>query len=326
MGHVRRVLLRQKVWAQKAKSMNRKRNAIGVLCTLFLLAAPSQALNDGDLQRAILDARALGDVGASVKTDGTTAIVSTYLTTRDNVSTCKAKGVLVAKTLFDRVKTLALVRCTFFVPNSTKQYITVEVGEGAIKSYAAGNTTMPKLIASIPYQDTRGASEAIGSSSAQSASSAAGSSRSLRGLVPLTGNVQIGDRRAQISYMEGLQAQGINVASAILEFNQEQASIETGDLKGYTKHFNNCSSLIESYNRQVNDRAQSASSSSPVKPGRFIGERTTLWNRLNELKRGSSFNPKFQARFDSIEDMVGNPSISTDTLRSMIQNLFSEMR
>jgi len=312
--------------SSKSKKHNRKRNAIGVLYTLFFLAAPSQALNDGDLQRAILDARALGDVGASVKTDGTTAIVSTYLVARDNVSTCKAKGVLVAKTLFDRVKTLALVRCTFFLPNSTKQYITVEVGEGAIKSYAAGKTTMPKLIASIPYQDTRGASEANGTSSAQSASSAAGSSRSLRGLVPLTGNVQTGDRRAQISYMEGLQAQGINVASAILEFNQEQASIETGDLKGYAKHFNNCSSLIESYNRQVNDRAQSASSSSPVKPGRFIGERTTLWNRLNELKRGSNFNPKFQARFDSIEDMVDNPSISTDTLRSMIQNLFSEMR
>jgi hypothetical protein len=301
-----------------------RRNAVTVMCGLFLLTAPAQALNDGDLQRAILDAKALGDTGASVKTDGTTVMVTTYLTPKDTISTCKAKGVLVAKTLFDKVKTLALVRLVFFVPNNTRQYVSVEVGEGAIKSFAAGQTTMTKLIASIPYQDTRTRSQSTTSTAA------AGSSKGLRGLVQPTGTVDIGKRQAQISYMQACQAQGIDVSNAVQEFNLEQTCIDSSDTKGYTQHFNNCSMLIDGYNQTITNREQPGSTSAPVKSGRFGGERTTLWQRLIEVKKSSRFTDtqkgNFQMRFDSIENMVNNESTTNESMAAMIQNLYSQMK
>jgi hypothetical protein len=302
------------------KKLIDKRKAVTAMCALFLLSTPAQALDDGDLQRAILDAKALGDTGASVKTDGTTVMVTTYLTAKDTISTCKAKAVLVAKTLFDKVKTLALVRLVFFVPNNTRQYVSVEVGEGAIKSFAAGQTTMAKLIASIPYQDTR----------TRQTSSATGGSKGLQGLVRPTGNVHIGERLAQVSYMEACQVQGIDVSSAVSEFNQEQTCIDSNDQNGYLKHFNNCSMLIDGYNRMISNREQPGSTSSPVKPGRFSGERTTLWKRLGEVKKSSRFDDrtkaKFQARFDSIEDMVDSESTTNESMKAMIQVLFSELQ
>jgi hypothetical protein len=305
------------------KKLNDKRNVVIVMCGLILLSTPAQALNDGDLQRAILDARALGDTGASVKTDGTTAVVTTYLAAKDNISTCKAKAVLVAKTLFDKVKTLALVRLIFFVPNNTRQYVSVEVGEGAIKSFAAGQTTMAKLIASIPYQDNRRAAAASTSSSSQSGNPAV--RKGLQGLVPLTGTVDIAQRQAQMSMMEACQAQGIDVSSAIQEFNKEQTSIESVDMAGYTKHFNNCSMLIEGYNNMAVNQARSGGTSSPVKPGRLEGQRTTIWKRLQGL-RGADKYLRWKTKFDAIEDMVDNTTIDDATVSNMIQSLYAEIR
>lgn len=309
-------------------TIKRTRNAVVSLsallyCSLFTATA-SQALNDGDLQRAIIDARVLGDVGASVKSDGTTVMVSTFLTARDTVNTCKAKAVLVAKTMFERVKTLALVRCVFFTPNNNTQYVSVDVGEGAIKSFADGKTTMTKLIASIPYQDTRGASSAASAPGQNTSSSGAAST--LPGLVPPKGNVQISRRQAQIKYMEALQGQGMDVRAAVREFNAEQTAVDSGDLPGYAQHFNNCSSLIEALNSQLGGQSQSAQDNSPVKPGPFQGERSALWSRLMQLKNANRATPGMQARFQSIEDMVGDKSVAPETMRAMIQNLYSQMR
>ncbi len=287
---------------------------------LVLFSSPSQALNDGDLQRAILDAKALGDMGAMVKTDGTTAIVTTYLTARDDISTCKAKAVLVARTLFNKVKTLALVRLVFFVPNNTSRCLSVEVGEGEIKSFAAGQTTMSKLIASIPYRDDRGA----GSTSASNSSANPATKKGLRGLTPLTGNVHIPERQSQISMLEACQARGIDVTSGIQEFNKEQTSIDSVDVAGYTKHFNNCSMLIEGYNNMANHQAGSATSS-PVKHGRFEAQRTTIWKRLQGM-RGADNYLRWKMKFDALEDMVDNTSIDDATVSNMIQTLYAEIR
>jgi hypothetical protein len=126
--------------------------------------------------------------------------------------------------------------------------------------------------------------------------------------------------------MEALQGQGMDVRAAVREFNAEQTAVDSGDLAGYAQHFNNCSSLIEALNSQLGGQSQSAQDNSPVKPGPFQGERSALWSRLMQLKNANRATPAMQARFQSIEDMVGDKSVAPETMRAMIQNLYSQMR
>ena len=285
----------------------------------LLCSTKVSALSDGDLQRAIVDSKALGDMGASVKSNGTTAVVSTYRAGGDSDNKCKIKAVLIAKTLMDRVKTLALVRCSFVDPANRAHCIVLDIGTGAIEAFGSGRTSQQKLLNSIPvHEQNAGASSA----SSASVSHAASATDANLGIV-IKGKMMLTDRQNQLRHLQILQNSNQNITPVLKEFQMEDVAEDKGDITALTDHFNTVNHMIEALYNKAN--RQGMPSASPVKAGDFQGERTTLWKKIMDLRKSGIDTSKLDTEFQAIEGYVGKEGEDKDLLREMIASLYRKL-
>ncbi len=298
-----------------------KISVFSIVCVSLLIPHEvAFAWADDDLQRAILDSRALGNQGANVTIIGTTAIVMTNRVSSDTDDQCKVKAILVAKTLMERKKTLALVRC-HFVQSGVATII--DVGAAAIEAFASGITGKEKLLASIPLRRERIAGAPA--ATPQSTASAAPGQLTIRGKWNLEGRQ---NQLRALNYVRSFPT--LNSTQAVREFMEEDVLEQRGAYNEFGKQFNKADALISGLVIEANkinkarEAASLGNSNSPVKKGDFEPERTKIWAQINDLKNKGKDVSQFEAAFEAIESNVG--TTDRQILWNAITSLSTKLR